>query len=54
MLYSIVNAINDINEKIEQKHQKQDQKQDQNQNHAQDSHKIKDPYGVLELWRSRL
>jgi hypothetical protein len=44
-------AMNDINEKI-----KQTQQQQQQQQQPQDKEpcEIRDPYGILELWRSRL
>jgi hypothetical protein len=44
-------AMNDINEKIKQTYQKQQQ---QPQPQDKEPHEIRDPYGILELWRSRL
>jgi hypothetical protein len=41
-------AMNDINEKIKQTQQQQQQPQDK------EPCEIRDPYGILELWRSRL
>jgi hypothetical protein len=46
-------AMNDINEKIKQTQQQQQQQQPQQQQ-PQEPCEIRDPYGILELWRSRL
>ena len=46
-------AMNDINEKIKQTQQQQ-QQQPQQQPQDKEPCEIRDPYGILELWRSRL
>ena len=50
---SAIAAMNDINEKIKQTHQQQQQQQQQPQQ-DKEPYEIRDPHGILELWRSRL
>ena len=49
-------AMNDINEKIKQAQQQQQQQQQQHPHppQNQEPYEIRDPYGILELMRSRL